>query len=217
MQLIREFNIFNGGLISAEEGIRILAEDLSLSDEQIDREISRKPTFLKGLLQKADAENGNGRIYPYNILKREADNYETLVKERRAIGEMDHSDSPIVELKNACHIITKLWWEGKELHGIVEILKNSRGRDLESLVESNVKLGISSRGLGSTRQEGGKTYVESDFQLICWDFVSDPSTFGAFMSLNEGREISNEEFRKVQSMFGKNYRINAAINDILER
>jgi hypothetical protein len=163
--------------------------------------------ILSGVMQRADAKNGNGRVYPYNILKREMANYEKLVRENRALGELDHPDDSIINLKNASHIVTEVWWDGKDVMGKVRVLDTPSGQILKSLVNSGVKLGISSRGLGSVRESMGNTMVEDDFQLICFDFVSEPSTNGAFMHISESKKNPN--------IFTKGDRINRLLTDIV--
>jgi hypothetical protein len=139
-------------------------------------------TIVKGVLQRAGAENQNGRVYPKDILIREAKKYETLIKERRALGELDHPDSSVIELKNVSHNIREIHWEGDDLVGTVEILPTPSGNILKELLRAGILLGISSRGMGSTKpMEGNKVVVGEDFELIGWDFVSNPSTHGAFM------------------------------------
>lgn len=166
--------------------------------------------LVRGILQKADTLNQNGRIYPKEILEREVRNYQKFIVENRALGECDHPDSSVVNLKNVSHIIREAFFEGDVVKGVVEILDTPSGKILQSLVESGVKLGISSRGVGSTHRQGDYYVVQDDFQLICWDFVSEPSTPGAFM-IAEGVDI-NEDIRKV---FNKSDRINRIVNDIL--
>jgi len=168
--------------------------------------------IMKGILQKSDTLNQNGRIYPRPILEREVRNYQKFIQENRALGECDHPDSSVVELKNASHIIREAFMEGDVCHGVVELLDTPSGKILQSLVESGVTLGISSRGVGSTRHEGDYQVVQDDFQLICWDFVSEPSTPGAFM-MREGREISPKELKQV---FTKSDRLFRIYNDITE-
>ena len=146
--------------------------------------------IVTGVLQRANEKNQNGRIYPENILKREVDKYKGReIKENRAYGELDHPESSVVELKNTSHIIRDVWWNGTDVVGKVEILNTPSGRILKELIEAGCTVGISSRGMGSVRQikEDGTVAVENDFDLICWDFVSNPSTYGAFMKpVNEG-------------------------------
>jgi hypothetical protein len=139
--------------------------------------------LVKGILQRAGAENQNGRIYPKPILMREAKKYETLIKERRALGELDHPDSSVINLKNVSHNVREIHWEGEDLCGTVEILSTPSGNILKELLKAGILLGISSRGMGSTKQlSNGGVEVNEDFELLGWDFVSNPSTHGAFMT-----------------------------------
>ena len=141
-------------------------------------------TFLvKGVLQRAGAPNQNHRRYPKEILERECGKYEQLIKERRALGELDHPDSPIINLKNVSHNIREIYWEGDDVCGVVEILSTPSGNILRELLKNNIRLGISSRGLGSVKElNDGTLMVQEDFELVGWDFVSNPSTHGAFMA-----------------------------------
>ena len=144
-------------------------------------------TMVKGILQRASAENQNGRVYPKEILQREIKKYETLIKERRALGELDHPDSSVINLKNVSHNIKEIHWEGDDVVGTVEILPTPSGNILKELLRAGILLGISSRGMGSTQpMKDNKLLVGEDFELIGWDFVSNPSTHGAFMTpMNE--------------------------------
>ena len=160
--------------------------------------------ILSGVMQRADAQNGNGRVYPRAVLMREMETYTKLVKERRALGELDHPEDSVINLKNASHLVTDCWWDGDDVMGKVQILNTPSGQVLQELVSSGVKLGISSRGMGSVHESDGQTIVEDDFQLICFDFVSEPSTTGAFM-LREHKE---------PNIFTKADKINRALNDI---
>ena len=171
-----------------------------------------KPIMMKGIFQKAETLNQNGRVYPKIILEREIRNYQKFIKENRALGELDHPDSSVVELKNSSHIVREAHMDGNIVYGTVEILNTPSGKILQSLVESGVTLGISSRGVGSTRSEGNMQIVQDDFQLICWDFVSEPSTPGAFM-MKEGKEVTPQFINEV---FNKSDRIDRIFNDILE-
>ena len=166
---------------------------------------------MKGVLQKADTLNQNGRIYPRIILDREVRNYQKFIAENRALGECDHPDSSVVELKNASHIVREAYMDGDVCYGIVELLNTPSGKILQSLVESGVTLGISSRGVGSTKRKNDVDVVQDDFQLICWDFVSEPSTPGAFM-MKEGVEVRRNDLNKV---FNKSDRIHRAFNDVI--
>jgi len=167
--------------------------------------------IMKGILQKAETLNQNGRIYPRDILEREVRNYQKFIRENRALGECDHPDSSVVELKKVSHIIREAYMEGNVCYGTVEILDTPCGKILQSLVEAGVTLGISSRGVGSTSKSGDSQVVQDDFQLICWDFVSEPSTPGAFM-MREGREVKASELSRT---FNRSDRIDRIFNDIL--
>jgi len=170
-------------------------------------------TFLvKGVLQRAGAPNQNKRRYPKEILERECKKYEQLIKERRALGELDHPDSPVINLKNASHNIVEIWWEGDDVCGTVEILSTPSGNILKELLKNNIRLGISSRGLGSVKElNDGTVMVQEDFELVCWDFVSNPSTHGAFMApVNE-----SVQYKKLVEECGKWCRAQDLMRDIL--
>lgn len=177
-------------------------------------EVPQAPKILmKGILQKADTLNQNGRIYPKAVLEREVRNYQKFIIENRAVGELDHPDSSVVNLKNVSHVVREAYMGGNgEVVGTIEVLsKTPSGAILAGLVESGIKLGISSRGVGSTRKQGEYYVVQDDFQLICWDMVSEPSTPGAFM-IPEGKVIDEEELREV---FKRSDRIDRVLNEIL--
>jgi len=150
-----------------------------------------KPLIVSGVIQRAEAENQNGRIYPMEILRREVQQYiEGPIKERRALGELDHPESAVINLKNASHNIKELYWDGNDLMGKIEVLPTPSGNILRELFNNAITVGISSRGMGSVEPLGeGRVEVQDDFELLCWDFVSTPSTHGAFVrpvGLNEG-------------------------------
>ena len=167
---------------------------------------------LKGILQKADVLNQNGRIYPREILEREVKNYQKFIIENRSCGELDHPDSSVVAFQKASHIIREAYMDDAGIvWGKLEVLKTPMGDILRGLIESGVKIGISSRGVGSTRQQGDYQMVQDDFQLICWDAVSEPSTPNAFM-LPEGKVVTTEEVRRI---FNKTDRIDRVLNEIL--
>jgi hypothetical protein len=164
---------------------------------------------VTGIMQRAGAKNQNGRIYKREILEEEVRNYvENFVKIGNAYGELDHPESAIVSLKNASHVVKDLWWDGDDLMGKVELLNTPSGNIVKEILKGGHTIGISSRGTGSVQQTNeGTLMVQPDFELVCWDFVSNPSTQGAFMnpiSLNEG---------KVQ--VGKYDRLDSIINNIL--
>ena len=164
--------------------------------------------MLSGKLQEADVQNGNGRVYPMNIMEREVKKYAQLVEDNRALGELDHPDSSIINLANVSHMVTKVWMESKSVMGKIKVLNTPSGQILRALVESGVKTGISSRGMGSVTEQQGKTMVEDDFQLICFDIVSEPSTPNAFMGLSENKLRNGRVF--------KNNKIISLLNGILE-
>lgn len=164
--------------------------------------------IMSGILQKADTLNQNGRVYPAQVLEREVRNYQKFIIERRAMGELDHPDDSVVNLKNVSHLILEAHIEDGVVYGKVEVLDTPSGNTLRKLVEAGIKLGISSRGVGSTKKDGDRHVVQDDFQLICWDYVSEPSTPGAFM-LPEGRRLSTNE---VQRIFSRSDRIDRAVN-----
>ena len=179
--------------------------------------------LLRGVLQKADTLNQNGRIYPKPVLEREVKNYQKFIKERRAIGELDHPSTSVVELKNGSHIVTEAYIEGDVVYGVIEVLdKLPMGKILQGYIEHGVKVGISSRGVGSTTNEGGHSKVNDDFQLICWDMVAEPSTPGAFM-MNEGKVIfdefgnvrGNPDNESVKQVLKRHERVSSLIDDIL--
>ena len=197
MKLLREYyELCEGGI----------CQDLLTEDEK--RRVAAGSIILSGVMQMSETQNGNGRIYPHGILVREVQNYKKMVSERRALGELDHPDTSVVNLANASHLVTDIWMDDNRCMGKIEVLNTPSGNILKSLVESGVKLGISSRGMGSVSESNGKTIVEDDFQLICFDMVSDPSPPGAFM-MSEARQPSN--------IFTREDKINRALNEILRK
>ena len=179
-------------------------QDLLSEEEKVDVK-ENNALYLSGVMQRADSQNGNGRVYPRKVLNREVKNYEKMIGERRALGELDHPDDQVVNLKNASHMVTGIWWDGDDVMGKAKVLNTPSGQILRSLVESGVKLGISSRGMGSVHESNGETVVEDDFNLICFDFVSEPSTHGAFMM----------QENKQSNIITKSDRINRILNDIV--
>jgi len=146
---------------------------------------------VRGILQKAEEKNQNNRVYPKSVLIREVNKFNKLIDNRRSLGELDHPDRASVNLSNSSHLITKLWWEGNDLWGDIEILSTPSGNILKELFKSNISVGISSRGLGSLEENNdGTLMVQEDYVLVTWDFVSDPSTYGAFMKeISESKDI----------------------------
>ena len=175
------------------------------------RESKTKPGVfeVEGVMQRAVAKNQNGRTYSKEILIRESERYiKEFVKQGNAYGELDHPESPVVSLKNASHLVTELWWKGDNLMGRVELLNTPAGNIVKEIAKAGHTIGISSRGTGSVQQTNeGTLEVQDDFELVCWDFVSNPSTHGAFMnpvSLSEGK-IKVSKYTNLDSI----------INDIL--
>jgi len=152
-----------------------------------------KSLIVSGVLQRADAKNQNGRVYPREILDREVKAYmDGPVKDNRAMGELDHPESSVINLQNVSHTIKKCWWEGDDVMGDVEILATPAGNILKALFAAGVTVGISSRGMGSVSENmsEGTVEVQDDFELLCWDFVSTPSTQGAFMTPSVNKNIN---------------------------
>lgn len=155
--------------------------------------------IVYGPVQRAGSKNQNSRVYPKAILEREASKYsENEIAQNRALGELDHPESSVVNLRNASHNILQLEWKGDDLMAKIEILNTPAGNILRELFKSGITLGISSRGLGSVKQlDEDTSEVQDDFQLVCWDFVSNPSTHGAFMKpISEGKEHSIKESKE---------------------
>ena len=167
----------------------VISYDTSLLTEAAD--ISKPLVLRDVVLQRAEVKNQNGRIYPKGILAREAAAYKNnFVSQRRALGELDHPESPVVNLKNVCCNVTELWFEGDDVKGNMEILSTPSGNIVRELIKNNIRLGVSSRGMGSVKQMGENAVeVQDDFNLICFDIVSNPSTHGAFVNENTGGQI----------------------------
>ena len=158
--------------------------------------------MVVGILATAEVKNGNGRYYPKELWEREMDKYNQVIEENRATGELDHPDSTIISLKNVSHIIRETYWEGDKVIGKIEILPTTSGNILKALIENNVQVGVSSRGMGSLKEiNEGTLEVQDDFELLCWDFVSTPSNPGSYMQLvKEGKEIQPYQYNKVNSI-----------------
>lgn len=172
----------------------LLKEFYPLLLEGVQNNDPNKPLIVKAVLQRANAKNQNGRVYPKEILIREAEKYNSMVKQRRAVGELDHPESSVVELQNCSHIITEIHWEGDDLVGSVEVLPTPKGNILKQLLLSNVAVGISSRGLGNVvkkqTNEGSVDVVADSFELLAFDVVSNPSTDGAFLHESKDHQMN---------------------------
>ena len=196
-----------------------------ITKEQINESMSKNDGRLvvKGVLQRAEAKNQNGRVYPRETLMREASKYaQVQIAERRALGELDHPDSSVVNLNNVSHNILEMHWKGDNLLGTVEVLGTPAGNILKELFKSGIKLGISSRGLGSVKEiqedddkEGDTVQVQPDFELIAFDFVSNPSTHGAFMSPSKMNESVEPGRGQKGATCCNDCKVESIINDII--
>ena len=171
---------------------------------------------VKGVIQRAEAKNQNGRVYPKEILEREIQKYiEGPVRERRALGELDHPESSVINLQNVSHNVIKVKMVGDDVYGEVEILSTPAGNILKELFRNGITVGISSRGMGSVQENGnGTVEVQDDFELLCFDFVSTPSTHGAFMK-PAGRALQELQEGKIQLPEYQYTNVNNIIRDII--
>ena len=172
-----------------------------LSESKSDRGLP----IVEGILATAEVKNGNGRYYPRELWEREMDKYMPLVKENRAMGELDHPESSIINLKNVSHNISDVWWDGDKVMGKIEILPTPSGNILKALIESGITVGVSSRGMGSLEDKDGVMEVQDDFELLCWDFVSTPSNPNSFMTLvKESKEFETQDkYQDVNKILGE--------------
>jgi len=171
---------------------------------------SNSNILVQGILATAEVKNGNGRYYSRDLWEREIDKYMESVKHNRALGELDHPDSSIINLKNVSHNIKKIWWDGDHVMGAIEILPTPSGNILAALFQNNIPVGVSSRGMGSLKQMGEIMEVQDDFELLCWDFVSTPSNPGSYM---KERGMMNES--KMPNQHNPYVKVNSIITDIL--
>ena len=199
---------YDAGHISPSE-----SNNQRILKEMKDNTVQAGPINFYAILQKCGIENRNGRVYPKDILHREVDRYQDLIKQGRALSELNHPESSLVDLERTSHRVTETFWDGDTLMGKIEILtspayhKNGivtcMGDIAANLLRYGVTLGISSRGVGSLKKENGQNVVQEDFELICFDLVSSPSTPGAYLfkDLNdksiydealEEKEITND-------------------------
>jgi len=164
--------------------------------------------ILEGKLQEAEVKNGNGRRYPRETLEREVQKYiNGPIKNNNAMGELDHPEASIINLSNVAHNIKKVWWNGNDLMGRLELLNTPSGKIAMELVSAGIPLGISSRGMGSVKQLGETVEVQDDYELLCWDLVSVPSTPDAYMqpvgklgTMNEGKQYITKDYSKINSL-----------------
>jgi hypothetical protein len=175
---------------------------ISLTENKVSK---RGLPLVEGILATAEVKNGNGRYYSKDLWEREIDKYMPLVKEHRAMGELDHPESSVINLKNVSHNISDMWWDGDNVMGKIEILPTPSGNILKALIDNGITVGVSSRGMGSLKQMGEVMEVQDDFELLCWDFVSTPSNPDSFMHLvNEGLDFSKQtDYKKVNSIISE--------------
>lgn len=157
--------------------------------------------LVEGILATCEVKNGNGRYYKRDLWEREIDKYNSSIKENRALGELDHPDSNVINLKNVSHKINKAWWDGDNIVGNIEILPTPSGNILKALIQNGVTVGVSSRGMGSLQENDGVLEVQDDFDLLCWDFVSTPSNPGSWMkTLNESKIQNINRYNKINNI-----------------
>jgi len=181
----------------------IETQTLKFSPKTINENVSKENGNLvvEGILATCEVKNGNGRYYARELWEREMDKYQTLISERRSLGELDHPESQVINLQNVSHLITDWNWDGDNVMGKIEILPTPSGNILKELIKAGVTVGVSSRGMGSLEQNGNVMEVQDDFELLCWDFVSTPSNPGSFMhTLNEGKQTFVYDYNKVNNI-----------------
>jgi len=172
-------------------------KQVRLSEGKSDRGLP----LVEGILATAEVKNGNGRYYSKDLWEREIGKYLPLVKENRAMGELDRPESQVINLKNVSHNIKDMWWDGDNVMGKIEILPTPAGSILKELIKHGVTVGVSSRGMGSLEQRDGMMEVQDDFELLCWDFVSTPSNPGSYMhQIKEGKEQIIHDYTKVNQI-----------------
>ena len=172
---------------------------------------------LTGIIQRANQRNKNGRVYPKQILQRQMQRLEPLIKKRALTGQLDHPESSIIALQKVCMILTQYWWKGDQLYGTIQLTSNSPGQNVKRLIlKDNVTVGISSRGMGSTRTTEQGQVIQDDFQLITFDIVSQPSTIGAWLYQNNVNQNyqKNDNKKKNKDIFYNN-KINDIVNSII--
>ena len=174
-----------------------------ISPSQLTENVNKESgnLFVEGILATAEVKNGNGRYYSKQLWDREMDKYNELIEQRRSMGELDHPESTVINLKNVSHLISEYWWDGDNVMGKIEILPTPSGNIVKELIKSGVTVGVSSRGMGSLEESGGVMEVQDDFELLCWDFVSTPSNPGSYMTtLNEGKNVVTYDYTNVNKV-----------------
>ena len=174
---------------------------VKISPSQLTENVNKESgnLLVEGILATAEVKNGNGRYYSRSLWDREMDKYNELIEQRRSMGELDHPESTVINLKNVSHLISEYWWDGDNVMGKIEILPTPSGNILKELIKSGVTVGVSSRGMGSLEENRmGVLEVQDDFELLCWDFVSTPSNPGSYMAtLNEGKNTFTYDYSNV--------------------
>tara|TARA_R100001443_G_scaffold101977_2_gene109974 strand:+ start:325 stop:930 length:606 start_codon:yes stop_codon:yes gene_type:complete len=176
---------------------------VKISPSQLTENVNKENgnLMVEGILATAEVKNGNGRYYSKALWNREMDKYKELVEQRRSMGELDHPESTVINLKNVSHLITDYFWDGDNVMGKIEILPTPSGNILKELIKNGITVGVSSRGMGSLEDKGGVMEVQDDFELLCWDFVSTPSNPGSYMhTLNEGKNTVTYNYSKVNKI-----------------
>tara|TARA_A100000172_G_scaffold74409_1_gene56471 strand:+ start:236 stop:859 length:624 start_codon:yes stop_codon:yes gene_type:complete len=191
-----------------------ICQDLLTEREK--REVSNGAMYLSGRIQTCEKKNGNGRIYPCKVLKREVQKYEEVIKDNRGLGELDHPDDSVINLRNVSHMITDLWWDGNDVMGKIKILDTPSGRVVKDLINAGVKLGISSRGMGSVQESMGNSVVQEDFELICFDIVSEPSTPNAYIHPEQSSKPTSISMYENKINRGKEEILNNLFSKILK-
>jgi|TARA_R110000822_G_scaffold262420_1_gene386804 hypothetical protein len=176
---------------------------IKISPTQLTENVSGESgnLLVEGILATAEVKNGNGRYYSKQLWDREMDKYNELIEQRRSMGELDHPESTVINLKNVSHLISEYWWDGDNVMGKIEVLPTPSGNILKELIKSGVTVGVSSRGMGSLEEKQGVMEVQDDFELLCWDFVSTPSNPGSYMTtLNEGKNTVTYDYSNVNKI-----------------
>jgi hypothetical protein len=199
-QVLIETQLFKPSVVSLTEG----------------KVSGRGNPMVEGILATAEIKNGNGRYYSKDLWEREINKYMESVRENRALGELDHPESSIINLKNVSHNISELWWDGDDVIGKIEILPTPSGNILKALIDSGITVGVSSRGMGSLKEVDGILEVQDDFDLLCWDFVSTPSNPDSWMKpISSGTTNTelNENLNNIQHVSYN--KVNSIITEIL--
>ncbi len=212
---------YDAGYISPKKNKHFISEVNKLTKGE---PIIEEPLYVYAVMQKYDVENRNGRIYPEAILRREAENYLTLIKENRALGEADHPESSIVAVSRISHNVVDLWWEGNVLMGKLEIIMSPgfisqgiiscEGDRIANYLRKGIKIGVSSRGVGSLSKEDGKNIVQEDFEIICWDIVTSPSTPGSW--IYDDKPSTEQQMSESEDKKDKNLLLDSIDDFLLE-